>query len=139
MKEYLCITIFGLFCVLPCFLCNASAMGHENAQPEQGPRPASAGRNHLGETTSPYLLQHQYNPVHWYSWGEEAFEAARAQDKLIFLSIGYSTCYWCHVMERECFENQEVADWLNKDFIAVKVDREERPDIDEIYMTALQF
>ena len=138
MKEYLFLTLLSLFCVLPCFLSDASAMGDENTQPEEGPRPASAGRNHLGETTSPYLLQHQYNPVHWYSWGEDAFEAARAQDKLIFLSIGYSTCYWCHVMERECFENQEVADWLNKDFIAVKVDREERPDIDEIYMTALQ-
>ena len=106
--------------------------------PEQGPPTENEGRNHLGDTTSPYLLQHQHNPVHWYPWGEEAFTAARDQGKLIFLSIGYSTCYWCHVMERECFENQEVADWLNKDFIAIKVDREERPDIDEIYMTALQ-
>jgi uncharacterized protein len=105
---------------------------------DQGPVSSSEGTNRLGETTSPYLLQHQHNPVHWYAWGEEAFKAAREQNKLIFLSIGYSTCYWCHVMERECFENQEVADWLNKDFIAIKVDREERPDIDEIYMTALQ-
>ena len=105
---------------------------------EQTPPPPATGRNHLGETTSPYLLQHALNPVHWYPWGEEAFEAARAQNKPIFLSIGYSTCYWCHVMERESFENQEVADVLNKYFIAVKVDREERPDVDEIYMTAVQ-
>ena len=96
------------------------------------------GRNRLGEETSPYLLQHALNPVHWYPWGEEAFEAARAQNKPIFMSIGYSTCYWCHVMERESFEDQEVADILNEHFIAVKVDREERPDIDDIYMTATQ-
>lgn len=105
---------------------------------DQTPPMASNGRNRLSEATSPYLLQHQANPVHWYQWGEEAFEAARSQNKPIFLSIGYSTCYWCHVMERECFEDQEVADWLNKLFIAIKVDREERPDIDEIYMTATQ-
>ena len=105
---------------------------------DQTPPRASDGRNRLSEATSPYLLQHQTNPVHWYQWGEEAFEAARTQNKPIFLSIGYSTCYWCHVMERECFEDQEVADRLNKLFIAIKVDREERPDIDEIYMTATQ-
>ena len=104
-------------------------------QPTEDP---DSPRNRLSETTSPYLLQHQHNPVHWYPWGEEAFEAAREQNKPIFLSIGYSTCYWCHVMERECFEDQEVADWMNKFFISVKVDREERPDIDEIYMTAVQ-
>ena len=96
------------------------------------------GKNRLGDTTSPYLLQHAHNPIHWYPWGEEAFEAARAQNKPIFLSIGYSTCYWCHVMERESFESQDVADVLNEHFIAIKVDREERPDIDEIYMTAVQ-
>jgi uncharacterized protein YyaL (SSP411 family) len=105
---------------------------------DQTPPSATEGKNRLGDTTSPYLLQHAENPVHWYPWGEEAFEAARAQNKPIFLSIGYSTCYWCHVMERESFEDQEVADVLNKDFIAIKVDREERPDIDEIYMTAIQ-
>jgi len=105
---------------------------------DQTPPPSTEGRNRLGETASPYLLQHAQNPVHWYPWGEEAFEAARAQNKPIFLSIGYSTCYWCHVMERESFEDQEVADVLNKDFIAIKVDREERPDVDEIYMTAVQ-
>jgi len=105
---------------------------------DQMPPLPSDGRNRLSETTSPYLLQHQHNPVHWYPWGEEAFEVARKQNKPIFLSIGYSTCYWCHVMERECFEDQEVADVLNKHFIAIKVDREERPDVDEIYMTAVQ-
>ena len=105
---------------------------------DQTPPAPSDGRNRLGETTSPYLLQHAKNPVHWYPWGEEAFEAARQQNKPIFLSIGYSTCYWCHVMERESFEDQEVADVLNEHFIAIKVDREERPDVDEIYMTAIQ-
>ena len=113
-----------------------------NIEPENETGVADAnsleGRNRLGEETSPYLLQHAQNPVHWYPWGEEAFEAARAQNKPIFMSIGYSTCYWCHVMERESFEDQEVADILNEHFIAVKVDREERPDIDDIYMTATQ-
>jgi len=105
---------------------------------DQTPPTQSDGRNRLGETTSPYLLQHAKNPVHWWPWGEEAFNAAREQNKPIFMSIGYSTCYWCHVMERESFEDQEVADYLNEHFIAIKVDREERPDVDEIYMAATQ-
>ena len=105
---------------------------------DQTPPTATEGRNRLSETTSPYLLQHAQNPVHWWPWGEEAFEAARAQNKPIFMSIGYSTCYWCHVMERESFEDQEVADILNEHYIAIKVDREERPDVDEIYMAATQ-
>lgn len=86
---------------------------------------------------SPYLLQHKDNPVHWYSWGEEAFKAAREENKPIFLSIGYSTCHWCHVMAHESFENKEVAAILNEYFISIKVDREERPDVDEIYMAAI--
>jgi len=94
--------------------------------------------NRLGLEKSPYLLQHAYNPVDWYPWGEEAFEKARKEDKPIFLSIGYSTCYWCHVMEREVFENQAIADMMNLLVVSIKVDREERPDIDQIYMTALQ-
>ena len=94
--------------------------------------------NRLVSETSPYLLQHAYNPVHWYPWGEAAFEAARRENKPIFLSIGYSTCYWCHVMERESFENPEVAAVLNEYYIPIKVDREERPDVDDIYMTAVQ-
>jgi uncharacterized protein len=94
--------------------------------------------NRLSREKSPYLLQHASNPVDWYPWGEEAFEKARKEDKPIFLSIGYSTCYWCHVMEREVFENQSIADLMNLMVVSIKVDREERPDIDQIYMTALQ-
>jgi len=94
--------------------------------------------NNLIKEKSPYLLQHAYNPVHWHPWGEEAFLKAREEDKPIFLSIGYSTCHWCHVMEQESFEDQEVADLLNQDFISIKVDREERPDLDQIYMNACQ-
>ena len=88
--------------------------------------------NRLAGEISPYLLQHAYNPVHWHAWGEEAFELARKQNKPIFLSIGYSTCYWCHVMEKEFFEKTDVARILNEHFLAVKVDREERPDIDGV-------
>ncbi len=93
--------------------------------------------NRLANEKSPYLLQHMHNPVEWYSWGEEAFAAARAADKPIFLSIGYATCYWCHVMEKDSFERDDVAEVLNRDFIAIKLDREERPDIDQIYMDAV--
>lgn len=94
--------------------------------------------NRLSNEKSPYLLQHQYNPVDWYPWGDEAFQKARSENKLIFLSIGYSTCHWCHVMERESFENEEVAALLNADYVSIKVDREERPDIDRVYMTFVQ-
>jgi hypothetical protein len=94
--------------------------------------------NRLINEKSPYLLQHAYNPVDWYPWGEEAFKKARDEDKPIFLSIGYSTCYWCHVMEREVFENDSIAELMNKYVVSIKVDREERPDIDRIYMAALQ-
>ncbi len=94
--------------------------------------------NRLADSTSPYLLQHAHNPVDWYPWGDEALQAAKEQDKPIFLSIGYSTCYWCHVMEREVFENPEIAAIMNEQFICIKVDREQRPDIDEVYMTATQ-
>ena len=90
--------------------------------------------NALIHETSPYLLQHAHNPVDWRAWGEEAFARARAEDKLVFLSVGYSTCHWCHVMERESFENERVAEVMNHHFINVKVDREERPDIDATYM-----
>jgi uncharacterized protein YyaL (SSP411 family) len=94
--------------------------------------------NRLASEKSPYLLQHQHNPVNWFAWGEEAFAKARAEDKPIFLSVGYSTCHWCHVMERESFENQETAAILNRDFVSVKVDREERPDVDRVYMHFVQ-
>lgn len=86
--------------------------------------------NALINEASPYLQQHAHNPVHWYPWGEEAFAKARKEDKPIFLSIGYATCHWCHVMEREAFEDEEVAAAMNHTFISIKVDREERPDID---------
>ncbi len=95
-------------------------------------------RNRLSREKSPYLLQHQSNPVDWYAWSEEAFTAARREQKPILLSIGYSTCHWCHVMERESFENTSTADILNAHFISIKVDREERPDVDKIYMTFVQ-
>lgn len=94
--------------------------------------------NNLKNETSPYLLQHKNNPVHWYPWGEEAFTKAKTENKPVFLSIGYSTCHWCHVMAHECFEDIETADLMNKYFISVKVDKEERPDIDSIYMNVCQ-
>ncbi len=94
--------------------------------------------NRLINATSPYLLQHAHNPVDWHEWGEEAFAKAKAEDKPIFLSIGYAACHWCHVMEHESFENEEIAAFMNRYFIAIKVDREERPDIDEIYMAYTQ-
>ncbi|MEQ9364753.1 MAG: thioredoxin domain-containing protein, partial [Leptospirales bacterium] len=93
--------------------------------------------NRLAQEKSPYLLQHAHNPVDWFPWGPEAFEKARNEDKLILLSIGYATCHWCHVMERESFENAETAAVLNEKYVAIKVDREERPDVDQIYMKAL--
>ncbi len=94
--------------------------------------------NHLKNTTSPYLLQHAENPVNWYTWCEEAFEKAKSEDKPIFLSIGYSTCHWCHVMAHESFEDEKTAEILNRNFISIKVDREERPDIDSVYMMVCQ-
>jgi uncharacterized protein YyaL (SSP411 family) len=94
--------------------------------------------NRLIDEKSPYLLQHAHNPVDWYPWGAEAFEKARQESKPIFLSIGYSTCHWCHVMERESFENEAIAALMNRDFVAIKVDREERPDVDRIYMAFVQ-
>ncbi|MCH7823673.1 MAG: thioredoxin domain-containing protein [Acidobacteria bacterium] len=98
------------------------------------PRPS----NHLAQETSPYLLQHAHNPVDWHPWGPAALEAARREDKPILLSIGYAACHWCHVMERESFEDEQIAAQMNEGFICIKVDREERPDLDDIYMTAVQ-
>ncbi len=94
--------------------------------------------NRLVHETSPYLLQHAHNPVNWFPWGEEAFEESKILDRPLFVSIGYSTCHWCHVMEEESFEDLEIAEYINNHFVAVKVDREERPDIDSIYMGAVQ-
>ncbi|MHC4124269.1 MAG: thioredoxin domain-containing protein [Planctomycetota bacterium] len=94
--------------------------------------------NRLIKENSPYLLQHAHNPVNWFAWGKEAFEKAKEENKPIFISIGYSTCHWCHVMEHESFENEEIAKIMNENFISIKVDREQRPDIDSIYMNAVQ-
>ncbi|MEM7800913.1 MAG: thioredoxin domain-containing protein, partial [Chloroflexota bacterium] len=114
----------------------------EESEVEESPRPVEVVAesrpqgepNRLIDEKSPYLLQHAHNPVNWYPWGEEAFETAAAQDKPVFLSIGYSTCHWCHVMRDESFEDAAVAALMNENFISIKVDREERPDIDSIYM-----
>uniref|UniRef100_A0A8D0EEC5 Spermatosis associated 20 n=2 Tax=Salvator merianae TaxID=96440 RepID=A0A8D0EEC5_SALMN len=94
--------------------------------------------NRLIHEKSPYLLQHAHNPVDWYPWGQEAFDKAKGEDKLIFLSVGYSTCHWCHVMEQESFQNEEISQILNDNFVCIKVDREERPDVDKVYMTFVQ-
>ncbi len=122
---------------------DASSRGVVAPKPPTLPAPMptdTKGRtpNRLIHEKSPYLLQHAYNPVDWYPWGEEALTKAKREDKPIFLSVGYSTCYWCHVMEHESYDNPEIADLLNQHFVAIKVDREERPDIDAIYMTAVQ-
>src|SRR5947208_7747928 len=94
--------------------------------------------NRLADETSPYLLQHKDNPVDWYPWGEEAHARARAEDKPLLVSIGYSACHWCHVMEHESFENPDIATQMNELLINIKVDREERPDLDSLYMSAVQ-
>src|SRR5213080_4044119 len=94
--------------------------------------------NALINETSPYLLQHAHNPVDWYPWGEEALEKAKREDKPVLLSVGYSACHWCHVMERESFENPDIAEIMNQHFVSIKVDREERPDLDSVYMDAMQ-
>lgn len=96
-------------------------------------------RNHLSDETSPYLLQHCDNPVHWYPWGDAAFDRARAENRPVLLSIGYAACHWCHVMAHESFEDEAIAAQMNDGFINVKVDREERPDVDAIYQQALAF
>jgi uncharacterized protein YyaL (SSP411 family) len=122
--------------VLPLLLGCGLREGDLSAEPV--PKGAKAPANRLASETSPYLLAHAHNPVDWYPWGAEALEAARRQDKPLFISIGYSTCHWCHVMERKVFSDPEIAKLMNEHFINVKIDREERPDLDELYMTALQ-
>ncbi len=99
--------------------------------------PPNKHTNRLINELSPYLLQHAHNPVNWYPWSDEALAKAKAEDKPILISIGYAACHWCHVMERESFENEEVAAFMNEHFVNIKVDREERPDLDNIYMDAL--
>src|ERR1051325_10143968 len=133
--------------LLSALICGFGLTGcrRDSAVPEKkgtvttnSPAAAHSHTNRLAREKSPYLLQHQHNPVDWYAWGEEAFAKARQENKPIFLSIGYSTCHWCHVMERESFESEETAKFLNEHFVSIKVDREERPDVDKIYMTFVQ-
>jgi uncharacterized protein len=124
-------------------LVGACQLGAQEGPPARETTPVTSSTkakhtNRLAGEKSPYLLQHAHNPVDWYPWGEEAFERARREGKPVFLSIGYATCHWCHVMERESFENEEVAAFLNAHFVSIKVDREERPDVDEVYMGAVQ-
>src|SRR3972149_615273 len=102
------------------------------------PAPDATVPNRLALETSPYLLQHAHNPVEWHPWGDEAFARAHAEDKPVLLSVGYAACHWCHVMAHESFENAETAALMNQWFVNVKVDREERPDVDAIYMRAIQ-
>src|ERR1700704_4871805 len=109
-----------------------------SSEPKPAAREVDTHTNRLAQETSPYLLQHAHNPVDWYPWGAEALERARRENKPIFLSIGYAACHWCHVMEREVFEKDEIAAVMNEHFVNIKVDREERPDLDELYMMATQ-
>src|SRR6187401_2939044 len=110
----------------------------DDSKPSAPVKTAPQFTNRLAKEKSPYLLQHQHNPVDWYPWGEEAFEKAKKESKPIFLSVGYSTCHWCHVMAHESFESEEVAKLLNEHFVSIKLDREERPDVDRVYMTFVQ-
>ena len=126
------ITMFGTTLLFPAANSASSEPG------TQAPSKLKENYNRLINESSPYLLQHATNPIDWFPWGAEAFDKAKREDKLVFLSIGYSTCHWCHVMAHESFADKEVADLLNKDFISVKVDREERPDIDQVYMSVTQ-
>ncbi len=133
-----------LCCALVLFISGMSCRDDSGGTPSAAGDEGDAGdakhahTNRLARETSPYLLQHAHNPVDWYPWGEEAFEKAREEGKPILLSIGYSACHWCHVMEHESFENEEIAAIMNELFVNIKVDREERPDVDGIYMTAVQ-
>jgi len=133
-------TVFRAASVAVCGLMLLVAVARRGDAVDDGKAPAKpkAKTNRLARETSPYLLMHAHNPVDWYAWGPEAFEKARKEGKLIFLSVGYSSCYWCHVMERKVFMNETIAKTMNDNFVCIKVDREERPDVDDIYMTALQ-
>ena len=122
-----------LFAAIPF---NAPAFGQESTT--EKPQAAHEHSNALKDETSPYLLMHAHNPVNWYGWNEESLKLAKQENKLIFLSIGYSSCHWCHVMERESFLDEEIAKFLNENFVCIKVDREERPDVDAIYMESLR-
>ena len=138
---HLLICLLAYFCMIAGdfgFAVHAAEDSHSHEAAVKNPDGTWKWTNALIHETSPYLLLHAHNPVDWYPWGPEALERAKAENKPIFLSVGYSTCYWCHVMERNVFSNPEIADLMNASFINIKVDREERPDLDEIYMTATQ-
>jgi hypothetical protein len=140
--------LFPLLAIVACCLPGCSRDQQVSAEQEPAaktdpaeqpdPKPANKHTNRLAKETSPYLLLHAHNPVDWYPWGEEAFKKAKLEDKVIFLSVGYSSCHWCHVMERESFMDEEIAAYMNEHFVCIKVDREERPDVDSIYMTSVQ-
>ena len=127
-----------VFCLAGLILLGCAARQGDAVDDAKANAKAKGKPNRLIRETSPYLLMHAHNPVDWYPWGPEAFEKARKEGKLIFLSVGYSSCYWCHVMERKVFLNEAIAKTLNENFVCIKVDREERPDVDDVYMTALQ-
>ena len=127
MKVVIIIFSFGLM-----FGCNSTSKNSKDKMKN------AAKSNRLRNTSSPYLLQHANNPVDWYPWGKEALLKAKSEDKPILVSIGYSSCHWCHVMAHESFENDSIAAIMNENFINIKIDREERPDIDQIYMEAVQ-
>lgn len=129
------LVVVSLVCCVPSAVGQQTETSGKEADKHQG---GNAPANRLAKESSPYLLQHAHNPVDWFPWGEEAFAKARREDKLVFLSVGYAACHWCHVMERESFVDPEIARVMNEKFVCVKVDREERPDVDQIYMTAVQ-
>src|SRR6266545_3579913 len=132
MKPITCALLFAGALALPLSSSDRAREASPNL-PQQIPF-----TNHLAGEKSPYLLQHAHNPVDWYPWGEQAFRRAREENKPIFLSIGYSTCHWCHVMEAESFSDPAVGQLMNATFVSIKVDREERPDIDSVYMRVSQ-
>ena len=123
-----------LFVAVPLFVFSCEGAGSERTETSKN----MANTNHLAAANLSYLRQHADNPVAWYEWGEETLARARSEDKPIFLSIGYSACHWCHVMAHESFENDSIAALMNEHFVNIKVDREERPDLDDIYMTFVQ-
>jgi uncharacterized protein YyaL (SSP411 family) len=130
--------VFGLLLIIMVStLAGCFSSPGAQADPAEGKSKPKKYTNLLAKETSPYLLMHAHNPVNWYPWGPAAFEKAKKEKKVIFLSVGYSSCHWCHVMERESFLDEEIAKFLNKHFVCIKVDREERPDVDKIYMTSV--
>ncbi len=132
------LAFLGALFAISAATCFVHAQVPQSIEPDAASAKKPKHTNRLAQETSPYLLQHAHNPVNWLPWGPEALAQAKKENKLIFLSIGYSSCHWCHVMERETFVDEEIAAWLNDHVICIKVDREERPDIDDIYMTSLQ-